>query len=102
MRGANTCYLSGQLTIEAVQHIPLNGHAELVVKGLIQPKPHDPQERHPVIMTGPQAQVILDAARQATDLRPWVVIEGSLFTQARQTVVYAKFVDILNHLPREG
>lgn len=100
MRGANSCYLSGQFLIESIHTIPLNGQAEMVIRGTIQVKPDDTQERHPVILTGPQAQVLLDAARHAPDLRPWVVIEGRLYTQARQTVVYAKFMDILNHPPQ--
>ncbi|HNB55233.1 MAG TPA: hypothetical protein PK530_24995 [Anaerolineales bacterium] len=102
MRGANSCYLSGHLLIENVHTIPINGHAEMVVRGTIQVKPHDAQERHPVILTGQQAQVILDAARHTPDLKPWVVIEGSLFTQAHQTVVRVKFVDILNSPPSDG
>ncbi len=95
MRGANSCHLSGQFIIESVNSIPLNGHAEMVVRGTVQVR-QDEQQRHPVILTGPQAQVILDAAKHTPDLRPWVVIEGSLFTQAQRTVVRVKYVDILN------
>ncbi len=96
MRGANNCYLSGQLSIQAIHQVPLNGHTELVVHGWVQPKVHDPQETHPVLLTGKHAQLILDLARQHPHLKPHVVIEGCLFTQADRTVVHVRFVDILN------
>lgn len=100
MRGTNSCYLSGMLIIENVHTIPLNGHPEMVIRAVVQVK-DDTQQRHPVILTGAQAQVILDAAKRTPNLHPWVVIEGSLFTQAQQTLVRVKYVDVLN-APQTG
>ena len=108
-KGANVVLLSGWLLIEKVMEIGLNGRKEQALQACVmtrQPpldgsKITNKQRAYgfPVLLTGTQANIILECARE-NYAPPRVVAEGKLLKvpepDALNMLVHIKFLDILD------
>ena len=109
--GANVVILSGWLYIEQVLDIPLDGRVHQALRCTVMTK--RPPEKYqliceghlkrgyPVVLTGKPMEMILDWARERSNL-PRVVIQGPLRklngddSDHVHTIIDAKYLDILD------
>ena len=109
--GANVVILSGWLYIEQVLDIPLDGRIHQALRCTLMTKRPPVNTQHvseghlnrgyPVVLTGKRMEIILDWARQRSNL-PRVVIQGPLRKvngdghEHEHTIIDAKYLDILD------
>jgi len=108
-KGANVVLLSGWLLIEKVMEIGLNGRTEQALQACVMTRrpPLDGSKitkkqrayGFPVLLTGTQASIVLDCARE-NNILPRVVAEGKLLKVPEPDVlnmlVHIKYLDILD------
>ena len=120
--GANVVILSGWLYIEQVLDIPMDGRVHQAMRcTLMTKRPPDNFQKiseghlnrgYPIVLTGKRMDIILDWARQRSNL-PRVVIQGPLRKVngnghgLASTIIDAKYLDILdittsNPVPTDG
>lgn len=98
--GANSVYLSGWIEIEEAKAVPINGTQELSINAWVYTAPRSKngsQRRYPVLFTGTQAKILVNAYRSGRHF-PKAVIHGSLFNSADKIFVLCKHIQVLDRV----
>ncbi len=97
----NLVHLSGWLTVEHVETIPVDGHRqpEISIYGLLhtrKPRRNRPSNgSYPVLLTGRPARIVMDWARSQPELIKLAAI-GRLLRRDEKMVVLVRYVEILD------
>ena len=100
--GAKAVHLSGWLEIVEVHQVEIKGKPETSLTAILHLRnpDHYPEDRkrYPVLLSGRQAEIMVDWQRRHPDLRPKVALSGRLFNLDEQVYVVVKHIQVLNTL----
>ena len=100
--GANAVHLSGWLEIFEARQVEIKGKPETSLTAILHLRnpDHYPEDRkrYPVLLSGRQAEIMVDWGQRHPDLRPKVALSGRLFNMDEQVYVVVKHIQVLNTL----